>query len=392
MESRNFRYLFENTDEGIVHSGCIWNKEQEQNMNFAYVCGMWAGREESEEDQIKALRFQKMEELCHIFVLGSFSLRYVRVLLDLVQRGRVETVLLPYLMPRQRMALLQRFVREYTEETILVEFMRAPYFFLKYAGVEHVYFLYDNGELWTGEPHQMVQGHYFEPADSEIMAYTRELEGCYVPLVKAGYIVKNDWLFYFGSFGQEMNHYQSEEDILNISVTMFQCPLLINKEEMDNFMIGKPFTRQMHCEPCQRMDEKNCFYRCIYEEDYTIFRNQKKKGNSCGCFGTLSVGNVNMERYLNEFNCRYRSVMPWVRAVTIPKCGSRECWNRKYLSMISGEDTKYWICGIDHSTSSSILAEALMADPKKQIVTTGREKGYCFSGYLVPLAEEGIPL
>lgn len=93
MEIKDFRYLFENTEDGIIHSGCVGGGRERQETNFVYACGVQNTELPGEHVRF---RFQKTMEPCHIFVLASFSSRYIPILLEMVRLHRVKTVLLPY--------------------------------------------------------------------------------------------------------------------------------------------------------------------------------------------------------------------------------------------------------------------------------------------------------
>ena len=93
MKARVFRYLFENVEDGIVLSGGIRNTEKEQCTNFTYVCGMRNKKEGKEADM--PLRYELSAEMCHIFVLASYTAIYIKSLLKMVRMHKVETVVLP---------------------------------------------------------------------------------------------------------------------------------------------------------------------------------------------------------------------------------------------------------------------------------------------------------
>lgn len=387
MKARMFRYLFENVDDGIVLSGGIRNTMKNQCTNFTYVCGMRNKKDGKETDM--PLRYELSGEICHIFVLASYTAIYIKSLLKIVRMGRVENVVLPYLPPQRRLSLLHWYKGEGISEPELARFLECPYRYLKEANVENVYLVYGNGESWQGAEYQLQPGPHFECLDPKELQMVQEMERCYVPVVKAGYLIVNDWLFYFGHFGHENNFYDRSSGMFSSSIVMYQGPLYTDNHKIDSIMTGKIFTREKACNPYFSNSEvKNCFYRCLYEEDHADFRKHKRKECNAGCFGTLTVGNINMGRFLPEVRARFFGLLRQVRAVTLPGCGNREYWNRQCLTMVLGESFKYWICGLDRKTSPSVISDVVVASPQNRIVTVSREYGYCFSGYLVPLDEE----
>ena len=79
MEARNFRYLFENTADGIVLSGGIWNSVDDRCTNFTYVCGLRNQKRSDCTGHGFLFRFERSDEPCHIFILASFSVHYIRI-------------------------------------------------------------------------------------------------------------------------------------------------------------------------------------------------------------------------------------------------------------------------------------------------------------------------
>ncbi len=391
MKARMFRYLFENVDDGIVLSGGIRNTEKNQCTNFTYVCGMRNKKEGKESNT--PLRYEQAAEVCHIFVLASYTAIYIESLLKMVRLNKVKTVVLPYLPPQRRLSLLHWYVGEGIAAVELSRFLECPYRYLKETEVENIYLVYGNGEVWHGAEHQLLPGPHFEPLDKEEQQMVQEMERHYVPVVKAGYLVENDWLFYFGHFGHESNFYDRSSGIISSSLAMFQGPLYTDNRKTDSIMTGKIFTGEKSCNPYFGNPEiKNCFYQCLYEEDHADFRKHKRKECDAGCFGTLAIGNINMGRFLPEVRNRFFDLWRQVRAMTLPGCGNREYWNRQCLTMILGESFKYWICGLDRKTSPSVISDVVVASPQNRLVTVSKEYGYCFSGYLVPLDEESTEI
>ncbi len=392
MEARNFRYLFENTADGIVLSGGIWNSVDDRCTNFTYVCGLRNQKRSDCTGHGFLFRFERSDEPCHIFILASFSVHYIRILLKMISQRPIETVILPYVSPKQRLALLQWEQGEEAHDADLTEFMAHPYSYLKSAGVREVYLLYGNGEVWSGSREQMAPGAYFDLLAERELRQIQEAEGGYVPVVKAGYMIENDWLFYFGHYGQSGDLYEQPDSIISSSIVMFQSPLYTDSTRTDSVMTGKVFSREKECSPFFNINDKNCIYKCLYEEDYAVFRKHKKTYRIAGCFGTLAVGNVNMGRYLPEVYMRFRSVLMQVRAITLPSCGNREYWNRQCLTMMPREDIQYWICGAERTTSPFVVTDVVTASPKNRMILINGEYGYCFSGYLVPFGEETVEL
>lgn len=83
--------------------------------------------------------------------------------------------------------------------------IRHPYHALKNMGVENVYLLYGNCPPCSLDAVQNARkGNYFELADAEDLETIKIMEREYIPVVKAGCIIENKWVFYFSAYGMDV--------------------------------------------------------------------------------------------------------------------------------------------------------------------------------------------
>jgi hypothetical protein len=418
MEARNFRYLFENVSEGIVHSGCISDTIAGKITSFVYMCGIRNQTEALPEEEVM-LRAEKSKGICDIFVLASFSIYYLKKMLRIIKRRKIVTMILPYVTPSQRMALLHRYAKEVDDKRIKA-LIEHPYLFFKDQGIENIYFLYGNGVNLYGDLEQLRPGYHFELLESRELQQIKETEGYYIPVVKAGYIIENKWIFYFGHYGndnysyeqytkdlfgkrkmsfrgygpvnhrvrsQPREHTKAASEMSSSTIVMFQSPLFTNPQNIDCVATAKLFTKDQDCVPDIFPNKRNCYWKCGYLEDHTSFHKHKSKERVSSCLGILLLGNVDLGKHFADIEKRFRSIISLVRAITIPGCGKKEFWNMKFLTMFFGDDSRYWICGLDWETSYNPIVEIVIASPRNSIVTISDEFGYCFSGYLTVTVE-----
>ena len=91
--------------------------------------------------------------------------------------------------------------------------------------VSYTHLLYGNGQMLPREQDNLLEGHYFERVDRRIQEMVTEMEGVFIPVYYAGYIVENQWLYYFGTYGVEMQMNTGVKLELD-TITMFTGPQL----------------------------------------------------------------------------------------------------------------------------------------------------------------------
>ncbi len=137
--------------------------------------------------------------------------------------------------------------KEWKTDRELQRFLGAPYSYLKEQGVENIYLLYGNGPMLPREQDALLEGHYFERVDRRIQEMVTEMEGVFIPVYyAAGYIVENQWLYYFGTYGVEMQMNTGVKLELD-TITMFTGPQYARNREMECMLTTKVFTREQHC-------------------------------------------------------------------------------------------------------------------------------------------------
>ena len=424
MRTRYFRYLFENQDNGLFHSGCIYDKAKDKITNYIYMVGSYCHNTLEK----KAAGFEMQEDTIphniDLLVVGGYTAAYLKKLIYVVENHEITTMILPYLAPIQRLILVQELEDYKDGGRKAVHFLQDPYLYLKRAGVENVYFLYKNGPALEREPEELERGCQFEMADRQSLQLIQEMEGYAIPVVKAGYIVENGWLFYFGVYGIALqtlsaftrDYFSQMENIHEISenvnedyvsqmkhliqeytrkfgtspettVTMFEGPLYASAAENDSFMSQKEFSRRERCEAwMQRQGEEHysCAIKCMYCKDYDTMQHHKDKRQDQSRFGMLMLGNLNLNCYLSEMRSRFDRISGRIRGIGVPNCGNWREWNHKVMELSSKKDRMYWICGRNEKTSAGVVNDIVLSAQNNRFLTIDEEMGACFFGYLIP--------
>lgn len=428
MRTRYFRYLFENLDEGLFHSGCIYDKENGKSTNYIYMAGNYCRNLKPKKVRNVESEKETIPEVVDILIMGGYSIAYIKRLIYIVKNFEVKKVILPYFAPIQRLVLTEYIIErdEYAKEC--VHYLQDPYAFLREIGIENIYFLYNNDAGLYREPEELPEGCRFEPADAQTLHLVKEMEGYELPVVKAGYIIENKWLFYFGSYGLELqvlseftkeyfrhaehvhhtlhgktNDYmhQMQELIQEYirkfgsasatSIAMFLGPLYGSPRENDSFMVEKEFSRRERCKAWLKQKHDNCctcVIRCMHDKDYDIMQHHKDIGRDEPRFGMLLLGNVNLKMFYSQVADRFQKLRTRVRGIAIPNCGNKEDWNVNILQMSSAQERIYWICTRHDTTAPIVVNDIVLYSSNNRFLCLDKEMGSCISGYIVPKEED----
>lgn len=416
-----FRNLFENEKDGIVQSGCVLDRTLNRHTNFIYASGSYSQnyiRQElhqiEEADNNVSERKAAEDTTIDIFVLASYSLLYIRRLFVLLEKQTVRTIILPYLTPIQRLMIAERMPKDFERRKEMVRFLDAPYRYLKEKKIENIYFLYGNGKPLSELTDIILPGAQFELVEEAVQKLVNEMEGMQVPLVKAGYIVENQWIFYFGVYGpdiRQISQFVREELKEEIdqgkvgdatehflkrfgrdayaSIAMYHGPLYDHPTEINSLMTGKVFHCSQACSARIPEDGTTCALKCQHDYDYDMMQHHKNRALSHSRFGIFLLGNINMKRHFPEIAMRFWNIRDKVRAVSIPNCGVEEYWNVQILKLFHGNDMIYWFCPIRKYTSTRALLQIVTESSYNRLIQINQGYGFCLSGYLVPIDEEG---
>lgn len=382
MEARYFRYQYENTQDGILQSGCIWDRRIDKKTTYLYAAGEYASIPKIAKYPEKGWNTRPQEATLDIFILGAYTVPYICQLLEILEMQGVRTVVLPYIPPVIRMRVMAYVEKNGKTVHKLQRFLGAPYSYLKEQGVENIYLLYGNGPVVPREKDNLPDGHYFERVDKRIQEMITEMEGVFIPVYYAGYIVENQWLYYFGIYGVEMQMNTGVTLELD-TITMFIGPLHIQSQEMECMLTTKAFTREQHCDIQIKDEYETCALKCLYRNDYDVIKKHMDSKHEVLRVGLLNLGNVKLNTTLKSVVARYGSVVDEVRGISVPNGGKQEFWNEKLLSVFTGMDLEYYICACDKNTDNKVLRDIATSSAYNRFINVNEEFAYCFSGYLV---------
>lgn len=421
MRSRYFQYLFEKLDGGLVHIGSVYNKDSQKSINYIYMVGS-GSRSGSSEQKGTFGKEDVLPDRIDLLVAGSYTAQNIYKLIEMLKSRVVETVILPYLVPIQRLVLAEEIKDKGGASGEAVRFLQDPYSFLRKLKIKHIYFLYGNGTMLDAKPEHARAGVHFEAADKETLLLIQEMEGYVIPAVRAGYVVKNECLFYFGVYGLDIrmfyefirDYFSHIENIDQMSenaredydsqmkrlareyqrkfgkspattIAMFAGPLYASHLENDSFMTEK----EICMEECRAMRGRgaagsfSCTVGCTHDKDYDNMQHHKRSAEESR-FGVLMLGNANLNRYFGRIMKRFSGVAGRIRGVSVPNCGSGEEWNHRILELSAAKDRIYWICGKHDITSAGVVSDIVLSSPNNRFLSVDENKGCCLSGYIIP--------
>lgn len=377
MEGKYFRYVFEDMDGCLFFMGSIYNRGQNKTTNYLYINGV----DEEKSSVLTDSEQSGMDRLppkLDIFILGAYSEKCLKKFVEIVQNHTIQMVVLPYLTPMQRMEWDEQAGQDGNKAVHY--FLQQPYQFLKEYGIERIYFLYKNGPPINRSIDELEPGYYFEPLDKKTQQHIQENEERFIPVVHAGYVIENDWIFYFGA-------YEARKNNSNSSVTVFVGPQFAGNEENDSFFVEKEMRRNEHCNPwlqCQKDTYAECSIRCTYRMDHDVIQNHGQREEQEPQYGMFMLGNMDLNQQLFDIVARYWKVRYQIRGVGIPNCGNQKNWNAQIMDFLSKKERIYWICGKKSQTSVDILRDVVFSTVNHRLVPIQEESSCCFDGYLIP--------
>ncbi len=415
MDVRLFRYLFENTSNAVIMSGCLWDKGVQEQLRYVYSCEM----NHNPFEQYRQMSDGPM--LYHgspvqMFIMGSFSLEDAERLIHTIRQDVVDTVVLPYVAPVQRLSIVQTLLSQGIKNKDIIEFVQAPYLYLKKSGVKKFFFVYGNGRAFENTEMEMYPGYYFEPQNGEILEMIEEMEGYRIPVVKAGHMINNRMLFQFGYFGIDLHrirhflfHYMKSVRIGRIddrqikkmllayrksfsehgmeTVTMFCGPTEIVASQKDCVLNTIVMDKEDYCHADIERDDGRCTVKCMLYHDYDVCHCHRTEEADLRA-GILLLGNIQLSKHIQELRHHYRMICPQIRAVSVPNCGNIYNWESSLTDMNVKKNAVFWICPQCSQMQNQVLREIKAKNARYRIIMLNEKYGCCFNGFLSEKSDE----
>ncbi|MCI8447217.1 MAG: hypothetical protein HFH30_02230 [Eubacterium sp.] len=419
MDARLFRYLFENTSKAIIMTGCTWDKGAQDQIRYTY------SSETNFHHLGMGLQAENRQMLyggrpIDLFVMGNFSIEDAKRLIYAIYNCAVKTVVIPYVTPIHRFFILQTLVARGIEDREIIKFIQAPYLYMEQSPVKRFYFIYGNGNVYEKSDRTMYAGYNFESQSEEILDMIEEMEGYRIPVKKAGYIIDNRMLFYFGHFGMSLqtlrhfvHHYAKSGKIEKFdrnnfddrqvkkmlfvyqkefgdngmdSLTMFCSPIEIIATQTDCVLNTIVIDKDDFCHADIQSDDGRCTLKCMLYNDYDVCRCHRTENAELRA-GLLLLGNIKLSRHMEDLRKRYGFISNQIRAITLPNSGNINNWDSSMAALNAKKNAVFWICPLQAQTPDRVLREIKSANARYRIVGLNEEYGCCFNGFLTEKIE-----
>lgn len=421
MRGRYFRYIYENEEGNLFHIGSIYNKEKWNVTNWIYMVGSYYRHTQFLNEPELYAASDVIPKNIDILVLGGCTVGDVNKLVYITGNYRIKTIILPYLTPLQRLVLMEEASEKNSRGKEIHQFLKEPYLFLKKAKIGQIYFLYGNGENLLQNPEELGEGVHFGEISEKERSLIQTMEGRDIPVMRAGYIVENGWLFYFGVYGPDIhmlsdftrdyfshmeNIYATSENLDEdyaeqtkrlvqeygrkfgnssaVSAVMFEGPIHASLDENESFVTLKEAGSIAGCRVWEGRLDTGCTIKCMHGGEYDVMQYGKRSIGPEGRFGMLLLGNANLNRYYPDIAQRFGNMRRRIRGIGIPNCGSGEDWNYQILNLFAEDGRLYWICNKHDITSVGVVGDIVLSSSQNRLLMLESHSACCFSGYIIP--------
>ncbi len=415
MDVRLFRYLFENTSNAVIMSGCIWDKGVQEQLRYVYSCEMNHNTLETYCQNGNGPMLYNGSPV-HLFIMGSFSFEDAVRLIHAIKNEALDMVVIPYVAPIQRFLIMQMMQGQGIKDPDIIEFIKAPYLYLKKSQVKKFFFIYGNGKIFEKTEIEMYPGIYFESQDKEILDIIEEMEGYRIPVVKAGHMINNRMLFQFGYFGIDLLrirhflfHYAKsvwidkidERQIMKMllayrkafsdhgmeTLTMFCSPTEIIAAQTDCVLNAIVIDKEDFCHADIEKDDGRCTIKCMLYNDYDVCHCHRTEETELRA-GILLLGNIRLSKHFKELKNHYKMISSQIRAVSVPNCGNMYNWESRLTDMNVKKNAVFWICPQCSKMQNQVLREIKAKNARYRIILLNEEYGCCFNGFLTEKADQ----
>lgn len=343
MKANYYRFLFENTNDGIVNTGSIVDTEKDEKFQFCYLSGAAAVKADEGNDIDESVEVVNgLPEVLDMLVIADFEPHYLEKALKLLKKTKAEKVLLPKCDEDVRAKLVKSLSdEEHCDQAI--ELIKEPEAVLKREGAVKIY------ELGEGE------------------TFSTESSG----------------------FKVKVSCYGKGE---NASLVMYYGPAEKGTKNLESMFAVKSFTKEMKCSMCVDGENHHCAMKCCLYNDYDICRRHSEKDCEQFILGTLLLGNVKLEECGQKILSDFEEEIGGLRVMSVPNGGAKENWDKlffeKTMDIFSKNNPEtahfkqYFVVPSCKKTSAQTLMDISASDPYHQLVMTGKVYGICASGYL----------
>lgn len=368
MDAIYYKFLFENTNDGIYHIGTVWDTYEDFKLNFIYVCP--STEKVTKKDGLTP-RFIADTYPLDYLIIANLSYDYLERVIGLIKNRQINTVIMPYFTPDQRKEIIYSYAKQekFVSDDMQIFFVD-PYQYLINYGVENVYSFLGNGPMYEEE--DIWDGVHFDPIDVRIQSQITRLEGYELPVYKAGYIKAGYWLLYFGNYG----------DGLDSTIVMYHGSIGEDTEQLDSFLCVRNFSKLHQCYSDITSKEYTCEIKCNFMNDHDNLRRHNRDEVKKYINGTFLLGNMKVLGNVEKLYHRFAVIKEHVRVLAVPNSGALGYWDRRLLGFGMEHYKTYWVGPNNKLTQAEMIKDIHIASPHNRYMLLDEYFGVCMSGFL----------
>lgn len=327
MDAKYYRFLFQNEEVGVCHTGSIVDTYNQEKFHFVYISGLTSKVGGSFAQDPK---FDKVSEI-QLLVVADLSSYSVHKAVQILKDTKVGKVLLPEYCAKDLAKLAETKKNEggYTQEEL--NFISNPAKYIADAGA------------------------------CEVLEINTDME-----------FNNNDWLFMVVSFGEGIDK----------SLVMYHGSGTIDKSVDDCVMTVKYFGREhTDCGICVEPERAECNMKCVLYNDFDVCK--KHNGSEAAEYldGTLLLGTVNLKNNLTGIQEHFKKVWKKIRFTAIPDGGNGKGWDKGILNLGTPNFKQYLICPQEGIDNGDAIRDICMNSPYQHCIVTSKQYGLCCSGF-----------
>lgn len=389
MASRKFRYMFHAISSGTIFTASSWKTVGEDCLNIIYMGGSNHDLKGTPEREIKAeAKDLYNEEIpldvfdhADIAVLGDFDVPHIKHFLELLLSVPVDMVFYPIVAPENRQLVIEKieYMRLMDKEKYclggeklvdygeMIQFLQHPYYYLmkRYKRMK-IYPISGNGDAYAGE---VDNAFVMDPITPEEILEIRRTEGYEIPVVRAGYIVKNHMLLEFGSFGE--------------SLSLFVTPLNNGPANDDCQLQVKNTTRREDCNTLEAATAGRCSAYCLFKNDWEICKKHSRPEMPYHINGVLLPGTWLWAEYGSQFIQRFAEPLLKTRIIQVPGNGQAGYWNKMLAKLDTNGHRRFWVGS--NKINDKVLKDIVCLNSDHRYLKVDNEDGVCAMGIITPL-------
>lgn len=326
MNAKYYRFLFQNIECGICHTGSIVDNYIDEKCQFIYISGVLnTACRKTEPDK----RFHNVPEY-DFMILADLCAFSIHKAVEVLTTSKVGKVIIPDFTLEDLKGLTNQAEEDKIFDDNELSFIRNPYDFMKHNGVE------------------------------EICRVEKDLS-----------FICNGWRFEFAVYGEGIEK----------GLAVYHGSDKMDKKMEDSVMAVKYISDDTPCSVCINLGVPSCGMRCGLYNDFELCKKHNGAGEQEYIDGSLLLGTVNLREHLGAVKERFADVWSKIRIVAIPNGGNAAEWDKGILDIGTKGYKQYFVSPASDVCNSEAIKDIGVISPYQHFTVTSKEFGLCCSGF-----------